>query len=201
MKSKLCIGMICLLGLVLNLYASSSKDDSYESLKVVRMGVVVGTVKNPDVFFEGTCFESVKPTRMLANKSKYDKINDDRNMTNEQRIKNNNPNNIKSKISRYQITKSEDDYVFRFNSQYRDDVLTGKTVFVNDNDLNNYAKNLSKKNSIVPINHELKIYKNFTKTEFDAMPKQILQETADFIETICLIDQTYVYIAFRKIYE
>lgn len=186
---------------VVCMYAAGNKDVAYKNLKIVGLNTIHGKISNPDVFFEDTYFEDFKPSIMLSDKSNYDIVNDRINASVVQEITDNNPNNPKSRIVRYQISKSEKQYIVRFNSSSAPDRLKGKTFFTNDEALESYASKVSKNNTISSTPADtIKIFQSFTTAQFEKMSKEIVQETDDFIEVICLIDGCYMCIVFRKIY-
>lgn len=205
MKNKFIV-TVFLLSMVTSIYAiGSESDDSYKELKVVDMHTVLGSVENPDVFFEGTYFEDIKPTKMLKGKSKYDRGEERRNATGYQNIIDHDMKNPKSRVNIYKVKKVNSAYTFWFDCEAEERSsnvkLRGETIFSNAKELRVYAKKIDKRKSLPSMEGSIKIYDMFNKSEFENISKEILQETEDYIETMLLIDNCYMCVIFQKIYK
>lgn len=203
MKQKTSIVVAFFLIMATSIYAMGAADNnSYEKLKVVGMNTVLGAVENPDVFFEGTYFEDIKPTKVLDGKTEYDRITEHKNATEYQNITDFDPKNPKSRVRIYKVKKTVSGYTFWFSCDSEEPGsekrYKGETFFSNKKKLENDANEIDKKKSISAIKKLIKIYDVFTKTEFENISKKLLQETEDFIETIVLMDGCYMCVIFRK---
>ncbi len=213
-KKKLISTLLCfsLILLCFKAYTDANSDnwEPFYRLKLVSLRTVSGTVSDPDIFFEGTKYEHVKPTKMLDWKFFYNKP---ANMSNMYRSSVYKPNG-KKKIDKalygveYTIHKDpkKDEYVFNFDKRLptsKEDReifknnITEKTWYLTN--INDLQKNVKSAKNLANIKEIIKIDACFTKDEFDALPKKVLQENNDFVQALVLFNNCYMYVRLLKI--
>ncbi len=186
------------------IFASGGQDETYKNLKVVGLQTVMGTVQKPNIFFEGTVFNDIKPTKILGDKLEYYLGNNGTCSLDNQRLLELTRKKPIPLIYIYEVIKSNKGFSFRFLSDARgihDDVirLKGKTVFTKAQERKNYAHKIKNDACLEPMKKIIKIHKIISKAEFEKIPLKKVNETDDFIETLCLINRCYIWITFRKI--
>ncbi|PIE97812.1 MAG: hypothetical protein CR988_06020 [Treponema sp.] len=204
MKQKKIILLIFLLNIIVGIYAIDSDAKVLnKEFKVVGINTVLGTVENPDVFFEDTYFEELKPTKILNGKSEYDRRIEQKNATGYKNINDHNPENPISRVKIYKVKKAKSAYTFWFScdaeERGKEKEYKGKTTFSNKKELEKYANNIAKKKSLAASKTLIKIYDVFTKNELRNLSIDVIQETEDFLEAIALIDDCYICLILRKI--
>ncbi len=202
---KKSIFIILFFTIISSLYATSSDYGAYKRLVVVGIHTMLKGTQAPDAFFEGSAFESIKPTKILNGKSRYNLTLDMRKLPSQQLIKKIGSNNARSRADVYNISKKGKYYSFfffgRFTPKAYDECFyKGRVSLVEGDKREEFARNIAKKNKLQPIKSLIKIDESFTKTEFEEIPKEIINENKGLIEMICLVDDSYICVTLKKVY-
>ena len=203
---KKLITVLLLFMMVHSAYALGQKEvkaDDPKELRLTCIQTVLNGIEHPDDFFIGTSFEKIKPTQVLNGKDIYNYSDALSEMDLDEKFPYIHPNSELALVSGYFVSKKEGKYNLFFNCDnhaYAENPKTvGATRFTVGDALETFAANVASQKKLSDIQN-VKMRQAFTVSEFNALSKEIIQETADYVETICLVNGNYLYLVFRKIY-